>query len=54
MMHTIGNAVAQAYTRGDGLEIRKDIMQDWSNFVSTPYSKEKAKGKVIPLRKRRL
>lgn len=51
MMHTIGNSVAQAYTRGDGLEMRKEIMQDWSNFISTPYSTAKEKGKVIQLRK---
>jgi len=51
MMHTIGNAVAQAYTRGDGLENRKQIMQDWSNFICSPYSTEKIKGKVIPMRK---
>jgi integrase len=51
MMHTIGNAVAQAYTRGDGLENRKQIMQDWSNFICSPYSTEKINGKVIPIRK---
>lgn len=34
MMHTIGNAVSQVYTRGDGIEKRRKIMQDWSNFLS--------------------
>lgn len=33
MMHTIGNAVSQVYTRGDGIEKRRKIMQDWSNFL---------------------
>jgi integrase len=34
MMHTIGNAVSQVYTRGDGIEKRRKIMQDWSNFLT--------------------
>ncbi len=39
LRHTVGDAVDQAYQRGDGIEKRRRIMQDWSNFITTPYKK---------------
>ncbi len=37
LMHEVGDSVYQAYQRSDGLEKRRSIMQDWSNFVNKPY-----------------
>jgi hypothetical protein len=48
-MHTVGDSVYQAYQRGDGINKRVKIMQDWSNFITQPYQKKSAK--VIPLKK---
>jgi integrase len=42
LMHTVGDAVYQAYQRGDGIEKRRRIMQDWSDFISKPYSQSSA------------
>jgi integrase len=32
-MHKVGNAVQQAYQRTDLLEKRRNLMQDWSDFI---------------------
>ena len=37
LMHEVGDAVYKAYQRSDGLERRRAIMQDWSNFIEKPY-----------------
>jgi integrase len=37
MMHEVGDSVYKAYQRSDGLERRREIMQDWSNFINKPY-----------------
>jgi len=37
MMHEVGDSVYKAYQRSDGLERRRAIMQDWSNFMNKPY-----------------
>lgn len=37
MMHEVGDTVYKAYQRSDGLERRRAIMQDWSNFMNKPY-----------------
>lgn len=37
LMHEVGDAVYKAYQRSDGLERRREIMQDWSTFINTPY-----------------
>ena len=34
MAHTVGNAVSQAYDRGDRFEKRRALMADWSAFVT--------------------
>jgi len=52
-MHEVGDSVYQAYQRSDGLEKRRNIMQDWSNFINKPYQDiEKNKSKVVSLRRR--
>lgn len=33
LAHTVGNAVEAAYRRGDLLEKRRDLMNDWARFV---------------------
>ena len=33
LAHTVGNAVEQAYRRGDALEKRRALMNDWAEFV---------------------
>jgi integrase len=37
LMHKVGDKVAQTYQRGDGLERRFDIMQDWATFINSVY-----------------
>lgn len=45
LAHTIGNKVEAAYRRGDMLEKRRRLMQDWCDFCDMKMS-----GEVIPLR----
>ena len=33
MAHSVGNAVEQAYMRGDLFDKRKRLMADWASFV---------------------
>jgi integrase len=35
LAHAVGNAVEAAYRRGDLLEKRRLMMQDWAKFLST-------------------
>lgn len=52
LMHEVGDSVYKAYQRSDGLERRRTIMQDWSNFVNSPYVAVKQTDKnVISLKK---
>jgi hypothetical protein len=37
-LHTVGNAVEAAYRRGDALEKRRALMNDWAAFVTAPPS----------------
>jgi integrase len=54
MMHEVGDSVYKAYQRSDGLERRRAIMQDWSNFINKPYTAITKKNKnVVPLRKKK-
>ena len=48
LAHTIGNAVEKAYRRGDLLEKRKRLMQDWAKFCET---KPAQADNVVALRK---
>ena len=50
LMHEVGDAVYKAYQRSDGLEKRREIMQDWSTFANTPY-KELKGDNVVEIRK---
>lgn len=45
LAHTISNKVEAAYRRGDMIEKRRRLMQDWSDFCD-----KKMAGEVIPLR----
>ena len=45
LAHTISNKVEAAYRRGDMIEKRRRLMQDWSDFCD-----KKMTGEVIPLR----
>jgi integrase len=49
LMHKVGNSVSEAYQRGDGFERRIAIMQDWANFINSPYVAKT--GNVVDLRK---
>ena len=52
MMHEVGDSVYKAYQRSDGLERRRAIMQDWSNFIDKPYTAIAKNNKnVAPLRR---
>lgn len=52
LMHEVGDAVYKAYQRSDGLERRRDIMQDWADFVNKPYVATTKNGKnVVPFKK---
>jgi integrase len=33
LAHKVGNAVEQAYRRGDVIEKRRKMMEDWAEFV---------------------
>ena len=48
--HQVGDAVQQAYQRTDLLEKRRNLMNEWANFLDKPSVKQQAK--VIPIRKR--
>lgn len=47
MMHEVGDSVYKAYQRSDGLERRRTIMQDWSNFANNPYVAVKQNDKNV-------
>ena len=46
--HKVGDAVARAYIRGDGLLRRVAIMADWARYLSEP----REPAKVVPLHQR--
>jgi integrase len=48
-MHTVGDAVQQAYQRTDLLEKRRYLMRDWANFLDK--TKSKSTKNVVKLRK---
>jgi len=35
LAHVVGDATERAYRRGDALERRRALMQDWENFLSS-------------------
>jgi integrase len=51
LAHAVGNAVEQAYARGDLYEKRVLLMNSWARWCSTP---KHAGGDVVPLRGRKL
>ena len=40
LAHVIGDKAEQAYQRGDVLEKRRQLMEAWSTFVSTPSARQ--------------
>jgi integrase len=49
--HTVGDSVKEAYQRTDLLDKRRNLMNEWSNFVDQlPHQKS---AKVTPIRKRK-
>ncbi len=49
LAHRLGDAVEQAYARGDLFQKRKQLMKAWGEFCSRPAP---ASGEVVPLRER--
>jgi integrase len=49
--HTVGDSVKEAYQRTDLLEKRRNLMNEWSNFVDHLHQQKSAK--VTPIRKRK-
>jgi integrase len=49
--HTVGDSVKEAYQRTDLLEKRRNLMNEWSNFLDHLAHQKAAK--VIPIRKRK-
>jgi integrase len=45
LAHSVGNAVEQAYRRGDALEKRRKLMDAWCTYCTTP----KRSAKVVAL-----
>jgi integrase len=52
LMHEVGDAVYKAYQRSNGLERRREIMQDWSTFINTPYVEAKGDN-VVEMRNKK-
>jgi integrase len=47
LSHAIGNQTEAAYARGDLLEKRRNVMQQWSTFLASPPAP--ARGKVVAI-----
>jgi integrase len=53
LSHQVGSKVEMAYRRGDMLAKRRQQMDDWATFCSTPYVEPEVRGaKVIDLHAR--
>lgn len=50
LAHAVGDKVEAAYWRGDLLDKRRNLMQDWANFIDQPPA---TTAKVTPIRKGR-
>lgn len=48
LAHTLGDKVEEAYQRGDLLEKRRRLMQEWNKYCNTIQTDKK--GEVVPLR----
>jgi integrase len=48
LAHSVGDRVSQAYRRGDLLEKRRRLMQDWASYCCAPPQSDRAK--VQPIR----
>ena len=45
LAHSVGNAVEKAYRRGDLIEKRRHLMEEWARYCSAPHKA----GEVVPL-----
>jgi integrase len=52
LAHSIGGAVEKAYRRGDMLEKRRQLMEAWAKFCTSPPVVQKAGETVVPMRGR--
>jgi integrase len=51
LAHTVGSAVERAYTRGDLLDQRRRLMEDWASFCDRPSVEgDSGKRRVVALR----
>lgn len=44
LAHAVGSAVERAYRRGDALEKRRKLMQDWADFLAKPPARPSSAG----------
>ena len=49
LAHSIGNAVEKAYRRGDLLEKRRRLMEEWARYCAAPPTQQKAGENVVPM-----
>ncbi len=49
LAHTVGNKVRLSYERGDKLDMRRALMDDWAAFCAKPYAEPA--GNVVELRR---
>ena len=50
--HTVGDAVQQAYQRTDLLEKRRELMNDWAEFLDSTHQKPKSAAVLTQLKRR--
>jgi hypothetical protein len=48
--HTVGDAVKNAYQRTDLLEKRRNLMNDWANYIDHPSASNTAN--VTPIKRK--
>jgi integrase len=49
LAHSIGAEAEKAYRRGDMLEKRRKLMEQWATYVTSPPAVQKAEGKIVPM-----
>lgn len=48
LAHSVGDATVRAYRRGDSLDRRRRLMEDWAEFLKAPLAQEAPAGAVVP------
>jgi integrase len=49
LAHSIGAATEKAYRRGDMLEKRRQLMEQWAKYCTSPPVVQEAEGKIVPM-----